>query len=695
MKQRTTARLAGFLGAVTVAAILAGVILQLIPPQATLPPDLRSNPTDVLDNLTILGLPIIGALVASRRSDVSLGWMFLLAGLGLGLSNFGQAYATYGLVIHPGSLLGARLFGWLQGWSWALGVGAVPFLLLLFPTGQLQSRRWRPMAWLALASWGAMVVVATLAASFLWSNPLVQETKDWPASAKPLAPFLVGSYLAVVGLSLIGFVSAAVRFKNSRGEERQQLKWFVTAAAFFVAILLVQVFVENAVLSALFSVASVGLWTAIAIAILKYRLYDIDIVINKAVVFGALAAFFTAVYVAIVVGIGAVVGSRANTFLTVAAAVLIAVAFQPIRERARHLANRLVYGRRATPYEVLSQFSERMTATYATEDLPVRMVRILGEGTGATRAVVWLAVGPELRTAATWPDGAEPLEPISVGVDDLATPPGGAFFPVRHQGELLGALSIDKPPSEPLTPAEEKLISDLASQAGLVLRNVRLIQDLRASRQRLVRAQDEERRRLERNIHDGAQQQLVALSVKLTLARAMARKDVERADAMLEELQAEAQNAMEDLRDLARGIYPPLLADHGLVAALEAQARKAAVAVHIESDGISRYPQEAEAAVYFCTLEALQNVAKYSGASHAAVRLHEENDMLVFEVVDDGAGFDPGATGYGTGLQGMADRLAALGGELVVQSIPGRGTTVRGALPLGVRMSARIPSHSG
>jgi len=310
------------------------------------------------------------------------------------------------------------------------------------------------------------------------------------------------------------------------------------------------------------------------------------------------------------------------------------------------------------------------------------MAQILGDGTGATRAGVWLEVGAELRPAATWPDGAQALEPLAVRGNDLAAPPeAAAFFPVRHQGELLGALSIDKPPSEPLTRAEEKLVSDLASQAGLVLRNVRLIEELRASRQRLVKAQDEERRRLERNIHDGAQQQLVALSVKLTLARAMARKDAERADAMLEELQAEAQNAMENLRDLARGIYPPLLADQGLVAALAAQVRKAPVRVQIETDGISRYPQEAEAAVYFCTLEALQNVAKYAEAARAVVRLREEGGLLVFEVIDDGVGFDPAAKSYGSGLQGMADRLAALSGDLAVRSAPGAGTRVTGRLP--------------
>ncbi|HEY3209072.1 MAG TPA: GAF domain-containing sensor histidine kinase [Actinomycetota bacterium] len=683
MSQRTASRLAWALGAISVIAILAGVALEIISPAHQLPPEYRSSAADVFDDLSILGLPLIGTLVASRRSGILLGWVFLLAGLGLGLSNFGSSYTAYALIVQDGSLPGGHAAGWLANWTWTLGIGALPFLLLLFPTGRLVSRRWRAVGWIALVCTGVLVITAAVMASLAWSRPLVgPETSDFAPAAQPLVPFLIGAILAINGLSLVAFVSTALRFKKARGEERQQLKWFVTAAAIFVTLLVINLFITNIVVAIGFSLAQIGLFVAVGIAILKYRLYDIDVVINKAVVFGALAAFFTAVYVAIVVGIGALVGSRANRFLTVAAAVLIAVAFQPVRERAKHLANRLVYGRRATPYEVLSQFSERMTGGYATEDLPSRMAQILGDGTGATGAVVWLEVGAELRPAATWPADASALEPIPVRGNDVPAPPhAAAFFPVRHHGELLGALSIDKPANEPLTPAEEKLVSDLASQAGLVMRNVGLIEELRASRQRLVKAQDEERRRLERNIHDGAQQQLVALSVKLTLARAMARKDAERADAMLAELQAEAQDAMENLRDLARGIYPPLLADHGLVAALDAQARKAAVPVEIETDGISRYPQEAEAAVYFCTLEALQNVAKYAGAAHAAVHLREENGALVFEVTDDGVGFDPAARGYGTGLQGMADRLAALGGELVVRSAPGAGTTVTGRLP--------------
>ena len=185
-----------------------------------------------------------------------------------------------------------------------------------------------------------------------------------------------------------------------------------------------------------------------------------------------------------------------------------------------------------------------------------------------------------------------------------------------HRGELLGALTVTKPPVRAARPpTEDRLLADLAGQAGLVLRNVRLIEELRASRQRIVAAQDERARALERNIHDGAQQQLVALAVKLRLARSLAEKDPPKAAEMLDALQAEAVDALENLRDLARGIYPPLLADQGLAAALGAQARKSPVPVSVEADGVGRYPQDVEAAVYFCALEALQNIAKYADAS--------------------------------------------------------------------------------
>ena len=199
-----------------------------------------------------------------------------------------------------------------------------------------------------------------------------------------------------------------------------------------------------------------------------------------------------------------------------------------------------------------------------------------------------------------------------------------------------------------------------------------------------MHAQDEERRKLERNLHDGAQQQLVALSVTLRLAEGMVDRDPEKAKTMLADLQTATGQAIEDLRDLARGIYPPLLADKGLVAALEAQARKGTIATEVRAENVERYPQQVEAAVYFCALEALNNVAKYSGASRAEVRLTQSNGDLTFEVSDDGAGFDLDRTSHGTGLRGMSDRVEAIGGTLEIRSAPGSGTSVAGRTPAHV-----------
>ncbi len=225
-----------------------------------------------------------------------------------------------------------------------------------------------------------------------------------------------------------------------------------------------------------------------------------------------------------------------------------------------------------------------------------------------------------------------------------------------------------------------------------MLRNVGLweqltdrLEEIRVSRQRLVAAQDAERRRIERNIHDGAQQQLVALAIKLSLTEGLIGTDPEGERELLAELRTEAVAAVEDLRDLARGIYPPLLAGEGLAAALQAQAAKSPVRTSVDAGEIGRYPQDVEAAVYFCVLEALQNVAKYAGASSARVRLEASGEELRFEVADDGAGFDPDTKAFGTGLQGMADRLSAHDGALDVRSSPGAGTVVTG------RIRVRVP----
>jgi signal transduction histidine kinase len=440
-----------------------------------------------------------------------------------------------------------------------------------------------------------------------------------------------------------------------------------------------------------FWVLAAPLPIAFVVAMLRHRLFGASAVLARTIVVAVLAAFVTGAYVVIVLGIGSLIGGRSNLALSLAATAIVAVAFQPVHARAHRFANRLVYGRRASPYEVLAEFAEHVGDTVATEDLVQATARILAEGTGAREATVWLRTGDELHEHASWPAAADhEAEPIPAVDGEVAAPAGvSLFLPVHDRGELLGALSLVKPEDERLTHTEESLARTLASEAGLVLRNVRLteellhrMEELRASRQRLVAAQDVERRRLERNLHDGAQQQLVALAVKAGLARAVLARDPAEAERLLGELAEDAREANQTLRDLARGIFPAILVDEGLPAALRSQAAKSPVPVELHADPIGRYPIELEAAVYFCVLEALQNVAKYSGATCARVALETDEGVLRFSVADDGVGFDASAVPMGMGLQNMQDRLAALGGELEIRSQSAAGTEIRGSLPL-------------
>jgi signal transduction histidine kinase len=676
MKQRTASRLAWSL--VGLAILLSAAAIWLAAFQGF---DLGYVITVSLFVTIPFGL--IGAMIASRFPGNAIGWIFFAVGLLQALNVSAGQYARYTLITAPDSVPLGGFAAWLAFWTWMPSLGLLlTFLLLLFPHGRLPSPRWRWAAWLAGAGLGLVVLGMGVGATTVDPRSLITEE---PLSFSPAALVTaVGGALMVFIAAIASVTSLIVRFRRSRGDERQQLKWVAYAGMLAFVLIAVQFLPVTlpSLLEPLVGLALLAVPVSSGIAILKYRLYDIDLVINKTVVFGVLVVFVTAVYIGIVVGVGALVGSQGNLLLSIVATALIALAFQPVRQRARHLANRLVYGKRATPYEVLSEFSDRVAGSYAAEDVLPRMARVVGEGTGARRADIWLRVGGELRREASWP-GADGPVGLPVPGDDLPHIDSDRAYPVRDRGELLGALSIVKPPGEPLSPAEDTLLEALAAQAGLILRNVRLIEELRASRQRIVTAQDEERRRLERNIHDGAQQQLVALAVKLRLVESLARKDPVKAEEMAAQAKAESQEALETLRDLARGIYPPLLADKGLTAALESQARKSAIPIEVDADGVGRYPQEAEAAAYFCVLEALQNVAKYAEASRAVVRLRREDGFLAFTVDDDGKGFDMETTPTGSGLQNMADRVEALGGRLDIDSSPGRGTTVTGRIPVG------------
>jgi signal transduction histidine kinase len=641
-----------------------------------------------IDIAVNIPVPLLGILIASRRPRNPIGWIYLGASFALGVVIFGQLYAIHVLLVDPGALPGGHVMAWISVLFLPVAICLLPFLFLLFPTGHLPSRRWRPVAWLSAAVLICLTVGSGIFAAQIWSNPFVG-SEEATMGSQPrvvVAVFFAAALTYPVAL-LLSFASVVARFRRSTGEERLQLKWFVAAAAVVAVSISLGFFSQAVAASVAASVSLLFMDIAIALAVLKYHLYDIDVLIGKTIVYGVLAAFITAVYVVLVVMIGAVIGVTEG--LSLLATAIVAVAFHPIRQRAQRVANRVVYGQRATPYEVLSEFSEHVGEAYAGEDILLRMARLLAEGTGASTAIVWLRIGSEMRPAATWPSNGAPPAPRHL--DDDRVPEiddASVSVPVRHHGELLGVLTLVKPPNEALSPVEQKLVTDLASQAGLVLRNSRLIEDLQASRQRLVTAQDEERRRLERNLHDGAQQQLVALAVKARLASALVGRDPAKELKMLVDLREGLGDALETLRDLARGIYPPLLADKGLASALEAQSRKAAMPVRIETDGIGRYSQEFEAAVYFCVLEALQNASKYADAADVAVRLWQENADLLFSVADDGRGFDQATTPLGTGLQNISDRLAALGGTLDVRSRPGGGTTVSGRIPVQTSLKA-------
>jgi signal transduction histidine kinase len=651
---------------------------------------------DCIGTVAVVGFSAIGWLIASRLPSNAIGWLLCVTGVLLAGSLAAEQYALYGLATAPGSLPAVRQIGSLAGLLMILAAIQLVLLVLVFPDGRLPSRRWRPVLG-GVCFMLAGAVLQGLQQGRIdggFTNALVDAGVGYanPTGYFPqhgwFSDLLAGLAVIAVATICLTIISVFWRRRGAGRELRQQLAWLAYVGALTIAwVCLLGVagllfhgannMLGTLIWGLMVLTPVVGIPVACAVAVLRYRLYDLDVVVRKTVVAGLVTAGFTAIYAVIVVGIGAITGRSGNSGLTFAAAAIAAVVFQPLRARAALIADGLVYGKRATPYEVLSDFAGRIAGTYSTEEVLPAIARMIAEATGAERAEVWLRSGGTERLETAWPavvngDGSAGARPSA----DLIR-----RFPVEHRGELLGALQVACSPREPLTPAGERLVRDAAAQAGLVLRNVGLIEDLRSSRQRIVAAADEARRGLERNLHDGAQQQLVALKITLGLARQVAAESSGELASLLTDTEHQAEQALADLRDLAHGIYPPLLADLGLAAALDAQARKAPVPVTVEAAGIGRYTQDLEAALYFSILEALQNVAKYAEASAARISLCEDGGMVAFTVADDGKGFDQATTRMGSGVQGIADRLAALGGSLEVSSSPGQGTRVAGSVP--------------
>ena len=640
----------------------------------------------------VLGAFVLCALLIRRRyPNHPIAWLFAAVGASLALAFGLEGYAGYAPF---GDLPGAAFAGWL---AYLLIEPAlivlVVYLLLLFPDGRYVSKRWKGAGYLGALSLALITVGAALEPRQLVFS---LTGGDFPApAANPFgltsagglltSIYEMGDILAAV-VAVLSVISVFVRYRQADTEQRAQLRWVLYAAVIlFLALAITpRLSIPFPYVNALIFLAGiVAIPVAAALAILRYRLYEIDVVINKTLVYGLLAAFVSGVYVALVVGVGSAIGSggEPNIALSIAATAVVAVAFHPAREIAQKIADRLVYGRRATPFELMTDLAPRMAAAISVDEVLPRMAEFTARGVGAeiARVRLFLPNGGEVTRA--WPQG------VSEKSFD-------AEVAVLHSGERVGEIAIRKPAGETVGAADRKVLAGFAAQAGVALSNVRLTEELRAkldeisaqteelrkSRQRIVEASDAERRRIERNLHDGAQQRLVALGLELNLLESKL-PDEHPARGELGKVSAELRDALAELRELARGIHPAILTEQGLGPALQSLVNRSPVVAEAIDLPTNRLPHQVEAAAYYVVAEALTNVARYAHASQVQVSAVQSGSTLVVEVHDDGIG---GADiDKGSGLRGLADRIAALGGELEIDSPEGRGTRVIVRLPCG------------
>lgn len=632
----------------------------------------------LVDGVTFAG---IGALIARRQPRNTIGWLLLAVGtlwsVGLPVST----YADYGVNVNPGAVPAPALANALVVWTWVPAVGLMAtFVLFLFPDGHLASPRWKWLAWLSAT------VMVVLSVAFVTdvhafsgsplehvANPLGIGFPPWVHSAE------VGVFVLFPLCILASAVAAIGRYRRSTGVERLQLKWLVTAGAFFamffglmLLLSLVPSIHDNPSLTSMVNLLLPATFVlvplAIGAAVLKYRLYDIDVVISRSLVFGSLATFITVVYVTVVVGIGRLfsAGDRPNLALSVAATALVAVAFEPVRDRLQQVANRLVYGERATPYEVLSTFADRVGGAYDARELLPMMARTVAQGVDADSVEVWLRRDDVFVLAATWPTGIN-ARSTRRSLEELD---GDRVTAVRDSDDLLGAVVVTKRLGKQLTPVEDRLLATLASQAGPVMRNLRLIADLRTSRQRLVATQDEERRRLERNLHDGAQQSLVAVALMLRLVQSSVAAGDAGLGATIDQASHELGRAIDELRDLARGIYPAVLRERGLGAALGSLAERSPIPVMIDDRLDQRAPADVEQALYFLGAEVIAGSVR-AQVGEVQLRLEQRAGLVRLEIDDDGPSADDPVRNLG--LQGLLDRVAVVDGSLMVSEASATG----------------------
>jgi signal transduction histidine kinase len=608
----------------------------------------------------------VGVLIAVREPRNAIGWIFLGSAVAAGLGSLAGSYADYWVDGRPGSEALGEAAAWYGEVSWMPFI-LVPstFLLLLFPDGRLLSPRWRPVAWCA-----GVGIAATFVLSGLEPGPI----PDYPQVANPYgvdSPLLdpvmgLAVFALVVGL-LGSALSLILRFRRARGAQREQIKWLAFAGAVAVVTVMIGAALYDVVGETAANVAIMlsvlALPAATGVAILHHGLYDINVVINRTLVYAALTAGLAAIYGAVSLALGVALGAG-STLPTAAATLAVAVAFRPLRARLQLVVDRRFDRARYEGLRRIQRFLEDLRAGRAAPE--------------ATGEVIAQAVGdPRLELFFWLPEAQLHVDAAGRAVDELPVA-GRAVTPVHR-----GTLELASVMHDPALAEHPDLLESVLSAAGLAIEIARLRVEVRrqlaqveASRTRIVAVGYEERRRLERDLHDGAQQRLVSIGLAL--------RDVQRQlppgsapATALDATVAELADAIEELRELARGVRPAGL-DDGLAPALRELAARSSLRARVEATD-ERFPDSLETAAYFVASEALTNAAKHAQASEVAVSAVRRNGSLVVRVRDDGiGGAQPTA---GSGLLGMTDRVAALGGTVSVDSPRGGGTIVTAELP--------------